>query len=145
MKRYILITGILTVCAWLLNSCQEDLGAGTDNDKGVLTIQLNSMAATRADGPIAGIEDLNENLLKQADVFFFDENGGSQLYYEEKVSVENNTLLLMLPAEVEGKKASLRTMAVSARQMWKESPGRNCKSYRLLLLSKIMIRRRSNL
>ena len=111
MKRYILITGILTVCAWLLNSCQEDLGAGTDNDKGVLTIQLNSMAATRADGPIAGIEDLNENLLKQADVFFFDENGGSQLYYEEKVSVENNTLLLMLPAEVEGKNCKIGIIA----------------------------------
>ena len=111
MKRYILIIGILTVCAWLLNSCQEDLGAGTDNDKGVLTIQLNSMAATRADGPIAGIEDLNENLLKQADVFFFDENGGSQLYYEEKVSVENNTLLLMLPAEVEGKNCKIGIIA----------------------------------
>ena len=101
MKRRIVyyISCMLTIL-FVLGACQDDdWGNKQATDRNNLTLNLSTLANTRAD--VAGDNRFNENLVTRADVFFFSVNSGNQdsetcLYAQTGLVPTNNILQVQL-------------------------------------------------
>lgn len=101
MKRRIVyyISCMLTIL-FVLGACQDDdWGNKQATDRNNLTLNLSTLANTRAD--VAGDNRFNENVVTRADVFFFSVNSGNQdsetcLYAQTGLVPTNNILQVQL-------------------------------------------------